>query len=91
MAGSVRPKTVDDLQTFGEDVQYALCTGWINTNDRGELAKGFHEKRGFGNWMEGEAPLLKWVNRYNELNEQYGGNIPPKPSWSMQKVKCNSR
>ena len=41
--------------------------------------------------MEGEAPLLKWVNRYNELNEQYNGNIPLKPSWKMQKLKENSR
>lgn len=68
------------LQTMGKDIQYGLCTGWINTNDKGIISKGFHEKRGFGNWVEGEAPLLKWVNRYNTLNDEYGDKAPPKPT-----------
>ena len=65
---------------MGKDIQYGLCTGWINTNDKGIISKGFHEKRGFGNWVEGEAPLLKWVNRYNLLNNEYGNKAPPKPA-----------
>ncbi len=67
------------LQTLGTDIQYGLCTGWINSNDKGEIAKTFHEKRGFGDWVEGEAPLLKWVNRYNTLNAEYNDQAPPKP------------
>ncbi len=79
------------LQTLGEDIQYGLCTGWINTNDKGLISKGFHEKRGFGNWKEGEAPLSKWVNRYNELNAEYRDKVPVKPVKPMTKVKTGGR
>lgn len=68
------------LQTLGTDIQYGLCTGWINTNDKGVISKSFHEKRGFGNWVEGQAPLSKWTQRYNELNHEYDNKAPQKPS-----------
>lgn len=79
------------LQTLGEDIQYGLCTGWINTNDKGIISKGFHEKRGFGDWKEGEAPLMKWVNRYNELNNEYNDRAPAKPVKPMSRFKSTGR
>lgn len=69
------------LQTLGENINYALCTGEINTNDENILAKGFHEKRGFGQWLVGEAPLKKWVDRYSSLQEKHKGKVPEKPKF----------
>lgn len=69
------------LQTFGPgNINYALCTGDINTNDQGMLSKGLHEKRGFGNWVIGQSPLKKWVDRYvNGIKKQYKGQTPSLP------------
>ena len=69
------------LQTFGYDnINFALCTGEINTNDKGITSIGFHEKRGFGRWKEAEAPLKKWVMRYNDgIAKEYSSKRPEKP------------
>lgn len=72
------------LQTLGENINYALCTGEINTNADNVLSKGFHEKRGFGQWQEGEAPLKKWVDRYSSLQKQYGHKTPFLPPFMQQ-------
>lgn len=73
------------LQTLGENINYALCTGEINTNAENILAKGFHEKRGFGQWQEGEASLEKWVKRYSSLQNKYGKkNAPANPGFMVQ-------
>lgn len=66
------------LQTLGENINYALCTGEINTNGENVLAKGFHEKRGFGQWQEGEGSLGKWIKRQESLSNKYHGTIPSK-------------
>lgn len=69
------------LQTLGTDnINFALCTGEINTNDKGIISKGFHEKRGFGNWVEDEAPLKKWVMRYVDgVAKEFATSKPDKP------------
>ena len=69
------------LRTMGRDnINFALCTGDINSNDKGIISKGFHEKRGFGNWVEGTAPFKKWVDRFvNGVNKKYNGKAPEKP------------
>lgn len=65
------------LKYFGaENICYGLCTGEINSNDKGMLSKGFHEKRGFGDWTEGEAPLKKWTDRYKSVQEKYDNKSP---------------
>lgn len=58
------------LQSFGENNEYGLYTGEINTTNKGSLAKDFHEKRGFGNWVESEAPLDKWLKRYKSIEKK---------------------
>lgn len=70
------------LQTLGADnINFALCTGEINTNDKGIISKGFHEKRGFGNWIEDEAPLKKWVMRYVDgIAKDFSAIKPNKPT-----------
>ncbi len=56
------------LRHFGtEGICYGLCTGEINTSDVGQLSLKFHEKRGFGDWIEYEAPFKKWKDRYGLL------------------------
>ncbi len=66
------------LQYFGaEKICYGLCTGEINSNDKGALSKGFHEKRGFGNWIEASAPLKKWIDRYKSVQKKYDKKAPP--------------
>ena len=52
----------------GIDINYALCTGEINTSHTNRSSKNFHEKyRGFGNWVESSAPLGKWLKRYFDV------------------------
>lgn len=58
------------LQCFGENNEYGLYTGEINTTSKGSLAKDFHEKRGFGNWAESEAPFEKWLKRYESIEKK---------------------
>lgn len=59
------------LQYFGDKIDYALVTGEINTNEKGQLSKDFHEKvRGFGNWYEWEAPAEKYINRFKPIKEE---------------------
>ncbi len=66
------------VQNFGPESDYALCTGEINTNDRNVLAKGFHEKRGYGNWVEGSGKMKKWLERWKKDGiEQEGPRINP--------------
>lgn len=67
------------VQNFGADNDYALCTGAINTNDKNDLAKGFHgSQRGYGNWVENKGLLQKWLDRWQQDNiEQKGPQIQP--------------
>lgn len=67
------------VQNFGVENQYALCTGAINTNDKNDLAKGFHGgQRGYGNWIENRARMSKWINRWKQDNiEEKGSQIRP--------------
>ena len=58
------------LNTLGKDIQIGICTGDINMNDKGQLSKGFHEKRGFGDWVVSEYPLKKWIDRYLEMGDR---------------------
>ena len=85
------------LQTMGVDnINFALCTGEINTNDKGVVSKGFHEKRGFGNWKEEELPLKKWVMRYVDgVAKEFDTAKPCKPSFMLKSylnaLKKNNR
>ncbi len=75
------------VSNFGIDNQYALCTGAINTNDKNDLAQGFHaSKRGYGNWIESKAPMRKWITRWTQDNiEEKGSRINPT---FMQRSYC---
>ena len=76
------------LTHFGaENICYGLCTGEINTNDRGMLSKGFHEKRGFGNWTEGAAPLKKWTDRYKSVQQKYNNQSPTAVDFMLQSYR----
>lgn len=67
------------VQNFGVENQYALCTGAINTNDKNDLAKGFHgSHRGYGNWIENKGRMGTWIKRWKQDNiEQKGPQISP--------------
>ena len=75
------------VSNFGIDNQYALCTGAINTNDKNDLAQGFHaSKRGYGNWIESKASMRKWITRWTQDNiEEKGSRINPT---FMQRSYC---
>ncbi len=55
-----------NVQIFGAKNDYALCTGEINTNDKNVLSKGFHELRGYGNWVERTGKMEKWLGRWEK-------------------------
>ena len=66
------------VQNFGAENDYALCTGEINTNDENALSKGFHELRGYGDWVEGSGKMKKWLDRWEKDEiEQRGPSIQP--------------
>jgi len=69
------------LRHFGTDgICYGLCTGQINTTDKGTLSLKFHEERGFRNWFKYSAPYSKWTSRYRAIE----GTCPPSPVFMIE-------
>lgn len=55
------------LNCFGMDTDYGLCTGEINTTERGTLSKNFHEKSGFYVHKTETVPYKKWHKRFKRI------------------------
>ncbi len=64
------------LSYYGKDTVLGLCTGDINTNDKNQLSKGFHELMGFGGWVVSQRPLKRFMDRQRELASEYGSKMP---------------
>ncbi len=70
----------------GIDINYALCTGEINTSHTNRLSKNFHETyRGFGNWVESTGRLEKWLDRYKSMSTRVKKHGKPEKPGDMNR------